>query len=75
MQTDGYSWPTCSKQPRLVDCQIGIINKLDRQQQFRWQCDQLAVTKFSKSKVWDKVPEGGTLIFGDTQISLQYTLG
>jgi len=24
-----YSWSTCSKQPRLVDCRIGV-NKLDR---------------------------------------------
>jgi len=25
----GYSWPTCSKQPRLIDCRIGVVNKLD----------------------------------------------
>ena len=29
------------------------------------------MAKFSKSEVRDKVPEGSTLIFGDTQISLQ----
>jgi len=28
--------------------------------------DPYAVAKFSKSKVWDKVPEGSTLIFGDS---------
>jgi len=30
MELEGYSWPTCSKQPRLVDCRIGVVNKLDR---------------------------------------------
>ena len=29
-----------------------------------------AVATFSRSKVWDKVPEGSTLIFLDTLISL-----
>jgi len=28
-----------------------------------------------KSGVWDKVPEGSTLIFGDSQISLQHSVG
>ena len=28
--------------------------------------DRHAVAKFSKSRVWDEVPEGSTLIFGDT---------
>jgi len=28
--------------------------------------DRYAEEKFSKSGVWDKVPEGSTLIFGDT---------
>jgi len=30
MELEGYSWPTCSKQPRLVDCRTGVVNKLDR---------------------------------------------
>jgi len=30
MELDGYSWLMCSKQPRLVDCRIGVVNKLDR---------------------------------------------
>jgi len=30
MQLEGYSRPTCSKQPRLVDCRIGVVNKLYR---------------------------------------------
>ena len=28
-ELEGYSWPTCSKQPRLIDCRIGVVNKLD----------------------------------------------
>jgi len=28
-----FNWPTCSKQSRLVDCRIGVVNKLDRR---RW---------------------------------------
>ena len=28
-------WPTCSKQPRLVDCRIGVVNKLDRRRRRR----------------------------------------
>ena len=31
--------------------------------------DRYTEAKFSKSEVWDKVPEGSTLIFGDTRIS------
>jgi len=30
MKLEGYSSPTCGKQPRLVDCRIGVVNKLDR---------------------------------------------
>jgi len=28
-----------------------------------------AVAKFSKSRVWDKVPEGSAFIFGDTRVA------
>jgi len=31
--------------------------------------DRYAEAKFSKSRVWDKVPDGSTLIFGDARIS------
>jgi len=31
--------------------------------------------KFSKFRVWDKVPEGSTLIFADIRISLQCRAG
>ena len=30
MELEGYSWSTCRKQPRLVDCSVGVVNKLDR---------------------------------------------
>ena len=30
MELEGYSSSTCSTQPRLVDCRIGVVNKLDR---------------------------------------------
>ena len=30
IELEGYSWPTCSKQPRLVDCRTGVVNKLER---------------------------------------------
>ena len=35
MKLEGYSWPTCIKQPRLVDCRIGVVNKLDRRRRRR----------------------------------------
>ena len=63
MELEGYSSPTCSKQPRLVDCRIGVVNKLDCRRRRR---RRVLLTKrstcrgeiFSKSGVWDKVPEG-----------------
>ena len=46
-ELEGYSWATCSKQPRLVDCRIGVVNKLDRRRrrrcQQRWQVDDNAI--------------------------------
>ena len=43
----------CSKQPRLGDCRIGVVNKLDRRQRRQrillTTRDGLAVAKFSKS--------------------------
>jgi len=35
MELECYSWPTCSKQPRLVDCRIGVVNKLGRRRRRR----------------------------------------
>ena len=37
--------------------------------------DRYTEAKFSKFGVWDKVPEGNTLIFGDTRISFQQGVG
>jgi len=37
---------------------------------YRW----CAMAKFFKSRVWDKVPEGSTVIFGDTLISLKHII-
>ena len=47
MELEGHSWSTCSQQPRLANCRIGVVNKLHR----RRQRDRLAVAKFSKSGV------------------------
>jgi len=65
IELEGYSRPTCSKQPWVVNCRIGVINNLDQWR--RRQRDRLAVAKFSR--VWNKFPEGSTLIFVYTQIS------
>ena len=37
--------------------------------------DRYAVAKFSKSGVWDKIPEGSALIFGDNLISFSHIVG
>ena len=58
MQLEDYSWPTVySEQPRRIDrrrcrqqARPSTSFVVCRQQ------DRLAVAKFSKSKVWDKVP-------------------
>ena len=75
MELEGYSWPTCSKQPRLVDCRIVVVTNStvdDDDDEICWQRDRLAVAKFSKSGVWNKVLEGSrpNLIFEDAHISL-----
>ena len=62
MELEGYSWSTCSRprQPRLVDCRIGVVNKLDR---WRRRRRVLLTTRptcrgeISKSGVSAKVPE------------------
>jgi len=36
--------------------------------------DRLVVAKFSKSRIWDRVPEDSTFYFWDTQISLQHSV-
>jgi len=72
MELEGYSWLTSSKQPRLVDCRIGVVNKLDCRRRRR---RVLLTTRSTccgeiKSGVWNRVPEGSTLILKDTQIFL-----
>jgi len=37
MEIEGYSQPMCSKQPRLVDCRIGVVNKLDNAIDLPWR--------------------------------------
>ena len=80
IELEGYRWSTCSKQPWFIDWSIGVVNKLDRRRRLRrvllttrstWRGE----IEISKSVVWDKVQEGITLIFGDTQISLQHSVG
>ena len=66
MELESYSWSTCRKLSRLVDCRVGVVDKLDDDDEFCWQRDRLAVAKFSKTGVWDKVLEENTLIFAGT---------
>jgi len=77
MELEGYSCWTCRKQPRLVDCRIGVVNKLDRRRRRRRILLTTRTTgrgEIFKSGVWDKVPEGSTVIFGCIQISLQHSV-
>jgi len=74
IELQGYSWPTSSKQPWLVDSRWLLTTKRnvmryvdDDDDNFCWQRDRLAVEKFSKSGVWDNVSEVSNLIFGDNQ--------
>ena len=75
MELEGYSWPSCSKQSRLVDCPI-VFSKLDRRRWRRVLLTTLSTCRgeivSSKSEVWDRVLELSSVIFGDTQISLQH---
>jgi len=56
---------------------IGVVIKLDRRRRRRvlLTTRSTCLAKFSKSGVWNKVPERSTLIVGDAQISLQYSVG
>ena len=78
MELEGYSRPTCSKQPRLVDCRIGVVNKLDRRRR------QLRVLLTARSTRRGEIFEVRSLEqsssgkypnFGDSQIYLKYSLG
>ena len=61
MELKGYSWPTCSKQPRLVDCRIGVVNRIDRRRVLlttRSTC----LGEIFNFTISDKVPQECTLI-------------
>jgi len=64
MELEGYSWPTCSKQPRFVDCRVDV-NKLDRRRRRRRRVSLTPRStchgKIFYVRVWDKVPDGSTL--------------
>ena len=47
----------------IISCLIKIRPSPTTTKTFFWQCNRLAVVKFSKSGLWGKVPEGSTLIF------------
>jgi len=57
---------TCSNQPRLVDCRIDLINRLDRRRVVLTTRSTCRGEIF-KFRIWDKIPQECTLIFGDTQ--------
>jgi len=70
MELECYSWTTCSKQSQL------LLHRCRQQARPSTMTTSFADNAidllFPKSKeIWDKVPEGSNLIFGDTQISLQ----
>ena len=71
--SEGYSRPTSSKQPRLVDCRVSVVNKLDRRRRRRLLLTTRPTCRgeFFQSEAWDKVPAGSTLIFEDTWTFLQ----
>jgi len=74
MELDGNS---CSKQPRLVDCRVSVVNKLDRRRRRRRVGDNaiyLPRRNFLCPE-FGAVPEGSIPIFEDTQISLKHTVG
>ena len=50
---------------------LSTSSTVDDDDEFCWQSDRFAAAKFSKSAVWDKLPDVSTVIFGDTEISLQ----
>ena len=65
MELKGYSWPICSKEPRLVDCRIGVANKPQRRWWWVllttwWTCGGENFS--SKSGVWNS-PTGKYLNF------------
>ena len=76
MDLEGSSWSTCSQRLWLVDCRIGVVNKLDHRR--RRQVVDIAIDSTRQNFLH---PEFGTKFprevpnFGDTQISLQHSAG
>ena len=47
--------------PRLVDCRIGVVNKLDRRRVLLTTLSTCHGEFFFESRVWGRVPEGYTI--------------
>ena len=61
---------TCSKQPRLVDCRIGVVNMLDRRRVLLTTPSACRGTMFKS-----KVSEGNTLILEIPEFPYKHSLG
>jgi len=57
----------------MYTCRLTVVIKHNTS--YIWQRDRLAVAKFSNCRVWAKVPERSSLIFGDARISWWHNVG
>jgi len=72
-ELEGYSWPTCSKQPRRVSRAVAEACRQEARPSTSFVDNTIDLpAKFSKFRVWCNVPEGSILAYGDTQISLKH---
>jgi len=62
MELKGYGQPTCNKLYAFCHDASIVVSVVNKVVEFCWQHDRLVMANFSESKVWDKVPEGITLI-------------
>ena len=74
MELEGYSWLTCSKQSRLVDCRTDVVNKLECRRRRRRR-ELLTTRSTCRGEIFEvrslgQSPKGKYLIFGRTYISL-----
>ena len=79
MELEGYSRPTCDKlcaSSNYVSIVVGVIHKVDRRRVL------LTAPSISRDEIFflslefgGKVPDGSTLTFEDTRISLQHSMG
>jgi len=53
MELEGYCWPTCSKQPRLVACRIGVVNKLHRRRRRRRRTVLLTTRSTCRGEIFE----------------------